>query len=291
MDKLRFGPAGCDGGEPPQVMTVDTVWTGNLKTPEIPEYLASHGLDAFEVQCGHGVQMGEKSAAVLRGNAERHGISLSVHAPYFISLTNPERLEGNTEYLRQTSRLAGWLGARRVVVHTGATAGVPRELAHEEAARTMKAVLETARAENWPDMLYCLETMGKINQLGTPEEVFSLCKADERLLPCIDFGHVYARSYGEADGEEAFRSVLDAMETALGVERAKDCHIHFSKIAYNKGGESKHLTFDAEGGPDWVPLAKLLKERGYRSTVICESRGTQTRDSRTMKHIYEGVPV
>ncbi|MDR0326396.1 MAG: TIM barrel protein [Oscillospiraceae bacterium] len=275
MSKLLFGPAGCDEG-----------YTG--KVADIPAYLAENGLDAFEVQCGHGVRMGEAAAKTLKGNAERHGIALSVHAPYFISLANPERLEGNIGYLRQSAELAGWLGARRIVVHTGALMGLSREDALDAAKETVKSILETARAEGWPDVLFCLETMGKINQLGTLEEVLDLCKPDGRLLPCVDFGHLYTRSLGSFDGAEAFASALDVIERKLGAERARDCHIHFSKIAYTKSGESKHLTFDDDGGPDWAPLARLLAERSYRSTVICECRGTQTRDAAAMKQVYEG---
>jgi deoxyribonuclease-4 len=270
MNGLRFGPAGCDEN-----------YTG--KVPDIPAYLAENGLDAFEVQCGHGVRMGESAAKTLRANAERHGISLSVHAPYFISLTNPERLEGNIGYLRQSAALAGWLRARRAVVHTGALMGLSREAALTAAKETVKTILEISRAEGWPEIYFCLETMGKVNQLGTAEEVLELCTADEALLPCIDFGHLYARSLGQVND---FTTVLDTMESTLGAERARECHIHFSKIAFTKSGESKHLTFADQGGPDWEPLAFLLKERGYRSTVICESRGTQTLDAAELKRVY-----
>ena len=276
MSKVIFGPAGCDEG-----------YTG--KVADIPEYLNGHGLDAFEVQCGHGVRMGETSAKTLRDNAERYGITLSVHAPYFISLTNPERLDGNINYLRKTVGLAGWLGARRVVVHAGGTMGLPRETALSHAKKTMLAVLETARAEGWAEVFFCLETMGKINQLGT--EVLELCKPDDSLLPCIDFGHLYARSLGVFNGRDHFASVLDEMENLLGLERARLCHIHFSKISYTKSGESKHMTFADEGGPDWEPLIILLAERGYSSAVICESRGTQTADAALMKKVYEAVKV
>jgi deoxyribonuclease-4 len=274
MNRVLFGPAGCDEG-----------YTG--KAADIPAYLEGHGLDAFEVQCGHGVRMGEGAAETLRGNAERHGIALSVHAPYFISLTNPERLEGNINYLRQSAALAGWLGAKRVVVHTGAAMGLTREEALSHAKQTVRSVLERARAEGWPEVFFCLETMGKVNQIGTTGEVLELCKLDESLLPCVDFGHLYARSLGVFNGPDDFASVLDGMERELGGERAKMCHIHFSKIAYTKSGESKHLTFSDGGGPDWGPLAGLLAGRGYCSTVICESRGTQTGDAVIMKREYE----
>jgi deoxyribonuclease-4 len=270
MNKVIFGPAGCDEGY-------------NGKVSDIPAYLAEHGLDAFEVQCGHGVRMGEAAAKTLRGNAERHGVTLSVHAPYFISLTNPERLEGNVQYLGQSAELAGWLGAKRVIVHTGAVMGLSREEALSYAKQTLRAVPEALRE----GIFFCLETMGKVNQMGTVGEVLELCKLDEAFLPCIDFGHLYARSLGVFNGLGDFASVLDDMENALGKERAKMCHIHFSKIAYTKSGESKHLTFADEGGPDWEPLARLLAERGYYSTVICESRGTQTADAVVMKRAYE----
>jgi deoxyribonuclease-4 len=268
---IKFGPAGCD-----------EEYTG--KVIDIPEYLQKRGLDAFEVQCGHGIRIGETAAKTLRDNAKRCGITLSVHAPYFISLTNPERLEDNIQYLRQTAALAGWLGARRAVVHTGAVMGLPREEALEHAIKAIRAILNTAEGEGWPDLLYCLETMGKINQLGTLEEVLTLCKTDKRLLPCIDFGHLYARSFGT---HKNYIPDLDKMQAVLGIRRARQCHIHFSNIAYSKGGESKHLTFDDEGGPEWAPLARELSRREYRSTVICESRGTQTRDAVILKEMYE----
>ncbi|MDR1669581.1 MAG: TIM barrel protein [Oscillospiraceae bacterium] len=272
---IRFGPAGCDEG-----------YTG--KVTDIPAYLRQNGLDAFEAQCGHGVRMSETAAKALRENAERHGIALSVHSPYFISLSNPERLEANIGYLRQSALLAGWLGAARVVVHMGAAMGRPRREGMDASARTVRAALDTAKAENWPDVLFCLETMGKINQLGTVDEVLELCGIGENLLPCVDFGHLYARSLGAFDGRGAYGSVLDSLESALGAERARACHIHFSHIAFGKGGESKHQTFaDEGGGPDWKALAYLLAERGYRSTVICESRGTQTQDAAALKAVYE----
>jgi deoxyribonuclease-4 len=268
---IKFGPAGCEDA-----------YTG--KTADIPVYLADLGLSAFEVQCGRGVQMSAESAEKLRLNAQASGISLSVHAPYYISLTNAGRLVENINYLRQSAALAGRLGAERVVVHTGSVMGQERAEALRIAGVTLKSAFEAAYHEGWHDVLICLETMGKLNQLGTAEEVVMLCAGNDRLIPCIDFGHLYARSLG---GLTEFDTVLDLMESELGIERARGCHIHFSKIAFTKSGESKHLTLDDEGGPEWKPLAALLKRRGYRSTVICESRGTQAHDAAAMMRVYK----
>ena len=113
---------------------------------------------------------------------------------------------------------------------------------------------------------------------------------DERLLPTVDFGHLYARSLGADEGEEATARMLDRMEQVLGTERASRFHSHFSHIEFTpNGGESRHLTFADDGGygPDWTPLAAEVARRGWSPTFICESAGTQAEDALTMKRIYQ----
>ena len=136
----------------------------------------------------------------------------------------------------------------------------------------------------------CPETMGKLNQLGDLEEVLELCTLDARLVPCIDFGHLYARSLGADDGQEAFCRMLDRVEEVLGRERASVFHSHFSHIEFTpKGGEKCHRTFEEDGGygPDWTPLAREVARRGWSPTFICESAGTQAEDALVMKQIYQ----
>jgi len=276
---MRFGPAGADEG-----------YRG--KSADMPAYLAGLGLDAYEYQCGRGVAIGEQTAATLGQNAREQGVALSLHAPYFISLTNPERREGNIAYIRDAVTAAGWMGAGRVVVHTGALMGMSRPQALQNAMETMRAVLDAARDEGWrEDVALCPETMGKIGQLGTLDEVLALCRLDGRLVPCVDFGHLYARTKGACNGQDAFAAVLDGMENALGLERARACHIHFSIIEFTDGGEKRHRTFADPGGfgPDWESLCRLLCRRAYHPTVICESRGTQSDDASAMREIYAAM--
>ena len=137
-------------------------------------------------------------------------------------------------------------------------------------------------------IVLCPETMGKINQLGTLEEVLTLCEIDERMIPCIDFGHLNARTMGAIATKEDYAAILDAVENRLGRERAAVFHSHFSKIAFTpNGGESVHLTFDqTDFGPDPAPLMGELARRGWSPTIICESAGTQDVDALAMKELY-----
>ena len=124
------------------------------------------------------------------------------------------------------------------------------------------------------------------------DEVLELCTLDERLIPCIDFGHLYARSLGADDGAEAFGRMLDRVESVLGQSRASVFHSHFSHIQFTPGGGEKcHRTFDDDDGygPDWAPLARAIARRGWSPTFICESAGTQAKDALTMKRIYQEV--
>ena len=133
------------------------------------------------------------------------------------------------------------------------------------------------------------ETLGKINQLGDLDEVLELCNLDQRLVPCIDFGHLYARTLGALEGHEACDLMLNRVEELLGADRASHFHSHFSHIQFTpNGGEKCHLTFaDKDYGPDWSPLAEEVARRNWSPTFICESAGTQAEDAVEMQRIYQ----
>ena len=182
------------------------------------------------------------------------------------------------------------MGADRVVIHSGALMGRTRRQAMEIALPALRSVLSACDDAGFGHITLCPETMGKINQLGDLDEVLALCQLDERLIPCIDFGHLYARSLGRDNGEEAMARMLDQVAAALGQDRASRFHSHFSHIEFTlKGGEKCHRTFEDDGGygPDWTPLARQVALRGWSPTFICESAGTQARDAREMKRIYQ----
>ena len=277
----RFGPAGNAADFP-------------YKTSErAPAWIAAQGLDCYEYQCGKGVHIGEESARKIGAAARQAGIVLSLHAPYFINLANPDpdSRQKTIGYITAACRAADWMGARRVVIHSGALMGRTRRQAMEIALPALSAVLAACDDAGFGHIALCPETMGKINQLGDLDEVLELCGLDERLIPCVDFGHLYARSLGREDGEEAMARILDKMAAALGQERASRFHSHFSHIEFTpKGGEKCHRTFEDDGGygPDWTPLARQVAARGWSPTFICESAGTQARDAAEMKRIYQG---
>ncbi len=276
-----FGPGGN---------SVDFPYKSSL---DAPGWLASLGLDLYEYECGRGVNISEESACELGRRARQAGVGLTLHAPYFVSLANPdpESLSKTVGYVLSACRAADWMGATRVVVHSGSLMKRTRREAQDISLRSMKEVIRVCDGEGYGHITLCPETMGKINQLGDLDEVLEMCELDERLLPTVDFGHLYARSLGADEGTEACIRMLDRMKQVLGEERASRFHSHFSRIAFTpKGGEKCHVTFeDNQGfGPDPAPLMEEIAKRGWSPTVICESAGTQAQDALTLKSMYQG---
>ncbi len=280
---VLFGPAGNS----------DSFSASHKSSLAAPGWIRDFGLDAYEYQCGKGVNIGEETARKLGENSRVNGIAMSLHAPYFINLANPdpESLRKTAGYILSACQAADWMGATRVTVHTGAIMKRERSEAQAVALTSTKEIVKIADGEGYGHIALCLETMGKINQLGDLDEVLELCMLDERLLPCVDFGHLYARTLGVLDGSrEHMCRILDRMEEVLGAHRAARFHSHFSKIQFTPGGgEKMHLTFDqSDYGPDYIPLMEELARRKWNPTIICESAGTQAEDALTMKRAYQG---
>lgn len=282
--KAKFGPAGT---------ALSFKEMGYKKSVQLGEYLTKFGLNHFEYQCGQGVRVSEESAKEIGAALRNAGISVSVHAPYFISLSSVEEEKrlNSVNYILASAKAVNAMSGDRIVIHSGSCSKMTREEALELAKNTMKLAREELVAQGLENIRCCPETMGKINQLGDLHEVMELCKIDESFIPCIDFGHLNARTFGSIKDKSDYEKILDTIENELGSERLKTFHSHFSKIEYTeKGGEKKHLTFaDTVYGPQFEPLMELIAKKNLVPTFICESDGTQTEDAKTMKDYYESL--
>ena len=273
----HFGP----GGNSESFYTA-----GNKSTKQAPAWLQSVGLDAYEYEAGNGISAGEKSLAEVGEAAKACGIEMSLHTPYFISLSgiDPEKRLKSIDYIEKSLWAAGLLGANEIVIHCGSAGKISREEAMRLSADTLYKTLE--RVGDVPISLG-VETMGKQNQLGTLDEVLRLCAiAPAILAPVVDFGHLNAREGGVLRTADDYKRIFDAISSALGGEAAETLHCHFSQIEYTKMGEKRHLTFaDETFGPFFGPLAEAIVSLGVSPTIICESAGTMAEDALRMKEL------
>ncbi len=262
---------------------------GNRSTLQAPGWVKRFGLDAYEYEAGNGLSAGEASLRAVGEKAREHEIKMSLHAPYFISLSgiDPEKRLKSIEYIQKSLWAAECLGADVIVIHSGSCAKISREEAMRLSCDTLEKV---AAAVGDTPIRLGIETMGKVNQLGTLDEVIEQCRVAPIYAPVVDFGHLNAReSGGVFPDADSYRRVFDRIACTLGDRYAEGLHCHFSKIAYTAAGEKNHLTFaDATFGPAFEPLAEAIVRDGLSPRIICESAGTQAEDAKRMKHCVCG---
>ena len=277
---IKFGPSGN---------SIAFTEAGNKTSEQSAVWVKNLGLNCFEYSFGRGVSITDEKALSIGKAFSDAGVEISVHAPYYINFANPEEENAikSYRYVLDSAKKVRLMGGKRVVFHPASQGKLDRETAVNLTEKRLATLRDMIYQEGLDDLIFCPETMGKLAQIGTIEEITRFCKLDKIFVPAVDFGHVNARENGSLNTEEDFTSRLQYMIDGLGFEKMKNFHIHFSKIEYTQKGEVRHLTFeDQVYGPDFTPLAKSLKKLGLEPFVICESAGTQDIDAVTMQKIY-----
>lgn len=278
---IKFGPSGnCDS----------FYAEGYSHTEEAALFVKRRGLDCFEYSFGRGVRMTEGKARSIGEAFSSADVEISVHAPYFINFANldDEMAEKSYGYLFDSAIAAYLMGGKRVVFHPAAQGKADRESAVQKTEDRLKYFRDKVYERGMENMMFCPETMGKMAQIGTVEEITRFCLIDPIFTPCVDFGHINAREQGSLKTVDDYLVRLQYMIEKLGYDRMKHFHVHFSKIMYSAKGEVKHLTFaDDVYGPEFEPLAAALKRLELHPYIVSESSGTQAEDALEMKKVYE----
>ncbi len=277
---IKFGPSGN---------SESFYAAGYSHTEESAAFVKERGLDCFEYSFGRGVRMSEDKAISIGEAFQAAGVEISAHAPYFINFANPddEMAAKSYGYVLDTAKILKLMGGKRVVFHPAAQGKASRDEAVALTEERLKILRDYIYLNDLQDMIFCPETMGKLAQIGTVEEIVRFCKVDPVYTPCVDFGHINARERGSLNTVEDYQSRLQYMIDELGYERMKRFHVHFSKIMYGAKGEIKHLTFEDEVyGPNFEPLAAALKALKLEPYIVSESAGKQVEEAEIMKKIY-----
>jgi deoxyribonuclease-4 len=262
----RFGPAGV----PPTFRLMKATLL------DVPRLLREEGLDAFEyeaVHWGKKPQMRKEEAEKLGYEARQNDVWLSLHGSYFINFCGKNTIvEDSKQRLTACATAAEWMGAHVVVFHPGVYGRMPHEQALKMCVEALREVVDRVESLGIRNVKIGPETMGRIYQLGSLEEVLTLCETVERTQLVIDWSHLHARDFGRFRKVEDFRKVVERIENRLGTEALKTMHCHFTKIEFTDKGERRHHTLEEPRyGPDFRLLAKVIVEFDMKPTIISES--------------------
>jgi deoxyribonuclease-4 len=265
-DRPRFGPAGV----PPIFHVMKATLT------DVPRLLREEGLDAFEYQAsrwGAKPQIKREDAEKLGSKAKENDVWLSLHGSYFINLCGERNvIEASKKRLIACITAAEWMKAHVVVFHTGFYGEKSKKEAFAKCVEALKEVAEIIRTLGNKNVKIGPETMGKHSQVGSLDEILSLCEEVEQTQVVVDWGHLHARGRGRFKTVDDFRRVVEEIENRLGTEAVRDMHCHFAKVEFTDKGEKRHRIMDeTEYGPDFTMLAKAIAEFKLKPVIISES--------------------
>ncbi|MDP2925177.1 MAG: TIM barrel protein [Nanoarchaeota archaeon] len=256
---VRFGPAG-----------LGPVKEAIAKLEEYHEL----GLSACEIAFTYGVYIkSEKDAEEIGKAADKLGIKLSIHAPYWLNLNSKEKIKikQSKERILDCCRIGERMQAYRVVFHAGYYGGMKPEKTYENIKKEVVELQETIKKNKWKIKI-APETMGKVNVFGSMDEIANLAK-DTGCAFCIDFAHILARDKN-----------VDYEKIKKLFGHYKEWHCHFSGIEYSDKGERKHLKTPKQA---WVELLKNLPKD--KDIVIINESPDMLDDSLEGLKLWKGI--
>ena len=271
-----------------------TVRVGPARVPsrESPEaavgLLQERGYSACEIDFEGGFWMEYPWAERFGELAREANIVLSVHAPLAGFLGQVERDKKHRMAIGMLDHSAGVAvacGAELVVLHPGFLLGRTREDALADVVEQLGELRERLVGKG-RDVPFGVEVMGRVNELGTAEDVFAVAAQLDWVRPVIDFAHLHAVTDGAFTDTETFAGVLEAADAIL--EPGAPFHVHFSDIQYANRNETKHLPY-GEGTLRAEPLAEALSRFKRPATVISESPDEAS--SQAIRAILEATPA
>lgn len=260
-------------------MTKPTIKFGvagfGMPAKEAMPKLKESGLQAAEVEFTYGVKMSENEAEEIGALAKEYGISLSVHAPYYVNLDSEEikKIRASKSRILDACKKANLLGARCVVFHAAFYGKHTKEECYQMVKEAIIEMHKTIRHREWMVVL-APEVTGKESQFGDLDELIRLHK-DTGCFLCIDFAHLKARYNGKIDYNEVFEKLKD--------EKITELHCHFSGIEFTKKGERRHIPTTEN---NWREILSLFRKYGFSGTIINESPQTW-KDSINGKKLWE----
>ncbi|MCJ7713825.1 TIM barrel protein [Candidatus Bathyarchaeota archaeon] len=265
-DYTRFGPAGV----PERFKKI----IGHIS--DVPDLLHAEGLTAFEypaVRWGQKPQIKKESAEQLKNQALKNDIVLSIHGSYFLNLCGKEEIvEASKRRILACVQAAKWMNAYVVVFHPGFYGKMDKNAAQKKCVKELREVVETMKSLGITEVKLGPETMGKISQVGSLEEILTFCEEVEQTHLVIDWGHLHARHNGFLRESGDFRSIINNIEQRLGTKAVRNMHCHFSKIEYTKKGERRHHILDNKDyGPDFKLLSEVIVEYKMNPVIISET--------------------
>ncbi len=276
FDKLNFITAGMP------------LRTGKGSYPQAFEVLKEMNLDGMELEFVRGVRMADKSKEFVNQASKENNFVITAHGPFYINLNSKEedKIEASVQRIVETALVATQAGAFSITYHAAFYMGVDKDTVYKQVKNQTQRIMDILEKEN-STVWIRPETTGKATQWGDLDEVIKLSNDFEKVLPCIDFSHLHARTNGEYNTYDEFSRILERMGKEIGQYALDNFHGHLAGIEYGEKGEKQHLIME-ESDMNYKDLLKAMKEFGVKGALVCESPNIED-DCKLFKDYYYSI--
>ena len=184
-----------------------------------------------------------------------------IHGKYLMNLASADAkiFKTSTSTLRSSLNIAGRIGARGVIFHTGSSKGLGFDAVIEQICEAATAVL----AETPPETLMIFENSAGHGDTigGTFEELGAILKGigNPRAKVCIDTCHAFASGY-DISSAEGVAGVMDQLAKQIGLENVAAVHCNDSKTKLGAGRDLHENIGEGHIGRDG--FAALVAHKG-----------------------------
>ena len=256
MAAIRVGPGGVPSRESPD---------------QAVEMLRAGGYDACEIDFSDAFWMNWEYARRFGERARQAGISLSIHGPLAAFLGHVDaggrKHQMAVGMLDHTAGIAVATGAAPVVIHPGFLLGRLRQQAIDAVVAQL-GQLQERLAGKQRAVPFGIEVMGRVQELGSLDDIVTIAGHFDWIRPVIDFAHMHATSDGGFTSVQPFAEALRKADRVLGP--GVPFHIHFSDVSFANRNEKAHLPY-GQGTLRAEPLAEALARFDRPATVVSES--------------------
>lgn len=249
------------------------------------EVLESLNLDGLELEFVHGIKIKENTQNLIAKLSKEKNLILTAHAPFYINLNakEPEKIESSIKRIIETARIGVNVNAFSITFHAAYYLGQDKLKVYDQVEQSISKIIDLSNKENL-NIWIRPETTGKPTQWGDLDEIIKLSKTFNKILPCVDFSHLHARSNGGYNTYDDFAKIFEKIGSELGDIALKNFHAHLAGIEYNQKGEKFHVNLD-DSDMNYKDLLKAFKDFDVQGVIVCESPNIET-DAKMIKEYY-----
>ncbi len=169
-----------------------------------------------------------------------------------LSLAYPDLPEKHDEILRTFCTIGTVMDARTLVIQPTFFPRMPHEQATKLVVHKLNEITNSMRLK----FKIGVETTGKMNQVGTVEDVLDIVERTLGTEPVLNWAHIHARGAGALRSQSDFRSIIDKARSVAGANWVDNAFMLFSGVKYGPSGEVGHIPLDKSD----INLEYLVRE-------------------------------